>query len=437
MTLLIKNAQLVSGQIVNIFIKEDLIYDISQKTPIADQIIEADGNLAMPGIIDPHVHFRVPGAGYKEDWETGSKAAAAGGITTVLDMPNNQPPTISQKDLERKGQLIRDRSYVNYGLYIGATETNLEELKSAQNIVGIKVYLGSTTGNLLVRDYNIVEKILRECDQLVAFHSEDEECILQNAKCPSNNAAGRQMSNVKDIPELHSQMRPEECAIESTQKIINIVKKTKKQAYICHVSSQKELELIHQAKKSGQTIYAEATPHHLFLNTETASKLNNFAKVNPPLRSEKTQRAMQSALNLIDIIGTDHAPHTEEEKSRFYHQAPSGMPGLETSLPLMLNFYYQGKIGLDKIVELMCRNPAKIFNIKKRGDIEPGFFADLTIVDLHLTKQVENSKLYTKCKWSPFAGRRLRGWPIITLVNGQVVFQKNKIIGSPMGREVL
>lgn len=435
MTLLIKNAELVSGQIVNIFIKDELIYDISKKLPLADQVIEAKGKVIMPGIIDPHVHFRVPGAEYKEDWETGSKAAAAGGITTVLDMPNNQPPTISQKDLERKRQLIRDRSYVNYGLYIGATETNLKELKAARNIAGIKVYLGSTTGSLLVRDYGAVEQIMNECNQIIAFHSEDEDCLQQNVKCPSN-AAGRQMLNVKDIPELHSQMRPEECAIESTQKVINIVKKTKKQAYICHVSSQKELELIHQAKKSGQTIYAEAAPHHLFLNTETASKLNNFAKVNPPLRSEKTQRAMQSALNLIDIIGTDHAPHTEEEKSHFYHQAPSGMPGLETSLPLMLNFYYQGKIGLDRIVELMCRKPAKIFNIKKRGDIEPGFFADLTIVDLHLTKQVENSKLYTKCRWSPFAGWRLIGWPIITLVNGQVVFQKNQIIGRPIGREI-
>jgi len=378
----------------------------------------------------------VPGAEHKEDWETGSKAAAAGGITTVLDMPNNQPPIISQKDLERKRQLIRNKSYVNYGLYIGATETNLEELKAAQNIAGIKVYLGSTTGDLLVRDYSVVEKILHERDQLVAFHSEDEDCLRQNVKCHPPSAESAERTNVKDIPEFHSQMRPENCAVESTQKIINIVKKTKRPAYICHVSSQKELELIHQAKESGQTIYAETAPHHLFLNTEIASKLNNFAKVNPPLRSKKSQIALQSALNLIDTIGTDHAPHTKKEKRASYNQAPSGMPGLETSLPLMLNLYYQGKIGLDKIVELMCRRPAKIFNIKKRGDIEPGFFADLTIIDLHLTKPVENSKLYTKCRWSPFAGWRLVGWPIITLVNGQVVFQKNKTIGKPMGREV-
>ena len=271
MSLLIKNAQLTNSELVNIFIKDDLIYDISRKARLADKTIDAKGKTIMPGIIDSHVHFRVPGMEHKEDWQTGSKAAIAGGVTTVLDMPNNKPAITSKKLLKQKRCLIGGKSYVNYGLYIGATQSNLEELKSAQNIAGIKIYLGSTTGDLLIKDYGVVEKILQECDQLVAFHSEDEVCLQQNVK------------DTIFISELHNQMRPEKCAEASTQKIINLVKKTKKPAYICHISSGEELEIIKQAKKLNLPIYVEATPHHLFLNKDTAQDLGNFSKVNPPL----------------------------------------------------------------------------------------------------------------------------------------------------------
>jgi len=435
-SLLIKNATLASGQIVNIFIKDGLIYDIGNKSPLCDQKIDAQGQSIIPGVIDPHVHFRVPGAEYKEDWQTGSKAAVAGGVTTVLDMPNNQPAITTQKTLDQKRRLIKNQSYVNYGLYLGATASNLNELKTVSGIAGVKVYLGSTTGDLLVTDYQIVEEILAETNQIIAFHSEDEECIKQFSIFPPRRRAGNfQFSN---IAKRHNQLRPEECAEKSTGKIIELVKKTKKRAYICHVSGQKEIELIRQAKDQKLPIYAEASPHYLFLNTQSAIDLGNFAKVNPPIRSEVSQQALQLSLSsgLIDTIGSDHAPHTREEKEVDYAQAPAGVPGVETSLSLMLNLVNQGAITLARLVELMCSTPADIFKISKRGKIEPGYFADLVLVDLKLTYEVKNSKLYSKCGWSPFSGRHLKGVPMAVIVGGRLVYQKGKIFGPPGGCEV-
>jgi len=432
MSILIKNAQLANGQLVNIFIKDQLINSINFKKPLADKKIDAKGKLVIPGIIDPHVHFRVPGASYKEDWETGSLAAASCGITCVLDMPNNNPAITSQEKLDQKYQLIRGKSYVNYGLYIGATESNLSKLKNIQRAVGIKIYLGSSTGGLLVTNYKKVEEILSNCNQLVVFHSEGESCIKKSQEVIDNNQ--------KNIAKFHDQLRPEECALQSTKKIINIVKKTKKPVYICHVSTSKEIKIIAKAKAKGLPIFAEATPHHLFFNKEIVAELGNFAKVNPPLRTKESQQSLQKALSsgIINAIGTDHAPHTREEKLMPYQKAPAGLPGLETALSVMLDLFFQNKITLKRIVELMCWNPADIFKIKKRGKLEPGYFADVVLIDLDLTASLKNSKLYTKCGWSPYSKFNLKHFPaLVTIINGQIVFYQGKFSANPAGKAII
>ena len=433
MSLLIRNAQLIDGSLVNIFIKGNTIYDITHRLPLADEYIDIAGKVVLPGLIDPHVHFRMPGDGHKEDWNTGSKAAVSGGFTTVLDMPNTSPPTTDRERLSQKRKLIEGKSYVNYGLYMGATSTNLEEIKSAEHIAGVKVYLGSSTGDLLA-DYNVLEAVLSETNVTVACHSEDEECLkrVQNSKFKTKKFGTLPVSY------LHDHARPEECAKIAAEKVVEIIKRVKRPVYFCHVSSKSEIEILTKAKKDGLLVFIEATPHHLFLNKEFARDLGNLARVNPPLRSYNSQVALKNAVKagIVDTIGTDHAPHTLAEKHCSYSKAPSGVPGLETALPLFLDWFNKGEVGLNQIVTLMSENPALIYNIQKRGKLEPGYLADIVVVDLELTKEIKNSRLYTKCVWSPFAGMQLTGWPIMTIVNGRVVFKDGDIVGRPGGREV-
>ena len=433
MTTVIKNARASDGQITDIFIKDGIISEIGLTRSIADKKLDAEGRLVIPGIIDPHVHFRMPGEEYKEDWESGSMAAIAGGVTTVLDMPNNQPPTTTVERFSKKRRMIAGKSYVNYGLYIGATEDNIDELINARTAVGIKIYLGSSTGGLLVRDYKVVERILERATCVVACHSEDEQCLqkIQNAKF--------KMQNYGTVAEIHDAMRPDECAIESAQKLVAILQKIKKPLYICHVSSPGELAVFLSAKQKGLPIYLEATPHHLFLDIQNSDQLGNFVRVNPPIRSASSRLSLQNALieGFIDTIGSDHAPHTIDEKNRSYTDSPSGMPGIETILPLMLDFARLKKFTIQNLIRCMCENPARIFGIERRGAIRQGYFADIVIVDQDLTRVVETNRMYTKCGWSAFAGRSITGFPYATIVNGEIAFLRGRIVGNPAGRDVM
>lgn len=372
--------------------------------------------LAIPALIDPHVHFRTPGAEHKENWQTGAQAVIAGGYTTVFDMPNNTPSTIDTETLKHKKHLIdKQLGEINiplhYYLYLGATPNNIEEIKNISisqypNIVGVKLFMGASTGDLLVDKVEDQEKIFKACaenDLVLAVHAESEE-IITDLRLKIINP------QITD----HSKIRDRKAAIKAVDQAIEMVRKYGTRLYICHVSTKEEIGLIRQAKTDGVKVYAEVTPHHLFLTENDYNHLGTLGQMNPPLRTKEDITALWEAISdgTVDTIGTDHAPHTLEEKAKQYPNSPSGVPGLETTLPLLLNEFKNDRISLEKIVELTHSNVQKIFNIPETND--------WTIVDLDLLKEVKNENLKTKCKWSPFAEMKLKGWPVAVTIQDKI-----------------
>ncbi len=421
MSLLIKNGTVLTHRGLfnaNILLWKGKIAAFTKTEPKADEVVDAHGKLVMPGVVDPHVHFRQPGIP-SEDWEGGSKAALAGGVTTVLDMPNTKPPTTTIERLEEKKTIIKESTIkgplVNYGLHFGVTTENLDEVlrtvgwgSTKSMAASAKIFMGSSTGDLLVTDLNIIRQVVRG-SRLVSVHAEDEEVIAKYSHQPD-----------------HSSRRPKLAALSAIKKLLSIGQQGR--IYVLHVTSWEEAEL-------ASPFYREATPHHLFLNSSTSKNIGNYAKVNPPLRDESDRISLWRALtnNMIETIGSDHAPHLKEDKEK--ETAPSGMPGVETSLPLMINASLKGLIGLDKVVELMCYNPSKIFALKDKGRIELGADADITIVDPNLEKKVTADELHYKCGWTPYEGMVLKGWPIITIINGRIAFKEGEFF-PVHGKEV-
>lgn len=368
--------------------------------------------LALPAVIDPHVHFRTPGAENKENWVSGAQAAIFGGVTTVFDMPNNNPAVTSLETLVNKEKLVKEQlQTVDIPLrpyfYFGATNDNLPELEKVKDkIIGVKIFFGSSTGNLLVTDPEIQEQIFKKCAELnliVAVHAEDEELLLQEK-------AKYQEPTIFD----HSKIRSREVATKAVKQALLLAKKTGAKLYLLHISTRAELELIRQAKSEGVEVFAETAPHYLFLDESYYDLLGSKAQMNPPLRETNDVQALWQALTdgTIDTIGTDHAPHTLQEKSLPYPQSPSGVPGIETSLPLLLNAYNEGKISLAKIVELTSFNQQRIFNLPNVND--------WVIVDFKKEKVIKDNELKTKCGWSPYSGRKLTGAIVATIIAGQV-----------------
>lgn len=368
--------------------------------------------LKIPGLIDPHVHFRTPGWEYKEDWKTAAKASLRGGYTTVFDMPNTLPPTVTETALLEKKLLIDKQLKevgipLRYYLFFGADKHHLNEIKKIKNqVIGIKVFMGCSTGGLVIDDdesLHTIFKIAAKEKILVAVHAEDEQRLKVNTK----KFSGSQPYST------HSKIRDELAAKLAVEKAIQLVRLYGTRLYILHVSTHQEIDLIAKAKKEGLPVFAETTPHHLFLNTTDYQDLKGKAVMNPPLRTFEHQKALFSAIKsgIIDTIGSDHAPHTLEEKAKVYGACPSGVPGIETTLPLLFEAYHQSLLSLDNILDLTSRRAKKIFNL-------PDYPDDYVIVDLSLAKRVEDKQLSTKCKWSPFAGRLLRGWPITTVLKG-------------------
>ncbi len=432
MSLILKNCKILDQKdLVDIFVEDGKIKKIGEYVK-ADQEIDVQGKWVIPGMIDCHVHFREPGMEYKEDWLTGSKASVHGGITTVLDMPNVKPPTITLKNLEGKRNLAK-KSLVNYGFHFGATNDNLEEIRRAKNkIASIKVFMGASTGNLLVTDEEKLRQIFqiaKEINKPVCVHAEDEECIQENIE---------KYKDKKD-PFIHSKIRPRECAIKAVKKALDLTRKIKNRLYILHVSTKEEMELIKEAKDEGLEVYCETTPHHLFLDEEELKKQGNFVKMNPPLRTKEDIHTLWQAIKdgIVDTIGTDHAPHLKEEKETDYWNAPAGVSEEETVLPLFLDKINKNEIDLKRLVELTSENPARIFKIRNKGFIKEGFDADLTVLDLDLEKEVKNKDLYTKCGWSPFDGWRLCGWPCMTIIGGNIVWDGKKISENIKGKEAI
>ncbi|MBD2138975.1 dihydroorotase [Anabaena sp. FACHB-1237] len=395
---------------------------ITHNTPIRE--IDAQGLTLLPGVIDPQVHFREPGLEYKEDLFTASCACAKGGVTSFLEMPNTKPLTINQSALDDKLQRAASKCVVNYGFFIGATGDNLAELLTVKPTCGIKIFMGSMHGQLLVSQEEILEGIFAQGNRLIAVHAEDQTRI---------NHRRQQFAGIEDVS-IHSQIQDNEAALLATKLALKLSKKYQRRLHILHLSTGEEAELLREEKPSWVT--AEVTPQHLFLNTSAYQTIGSLAQMNPPLRSPKDNQILWQALldGVIDFIATDHAPHTLAEKAQVYPNTPSGMPGVETSLPLMLTAAKEGKCTVSQVANWMSTAVAKGYGIENKGQITPGYDADLVLVDLVNYRQVKREELLTKCGWSPFEGWNLTGWPVITIVGGDMVYEQGKLNTQVRGK---
>ncbi len=395
----------------------------------AKETIDAQGLILMPGVIDTQVHLREPGLTHKEDLETGGRSAVLGGVTTFLEMPNTNPPTTTPESIGVKVDLASGRSYANFGFFMGATDSNLESLKKVADVTGcsgIKIFLGSSTGDLLLYDAKILRQIFRETSGIIAIHSEDEERLIERK--PIRDAA--------TSPLAHPEWRDVSSALDSTTRVVALAREENRSLHILHITTKEEIDFLAQNK---DLITVEVTPQHLTLHSpDCYERLGTLAQMNPPIRSKDHQDGLWKGISdgTVDVIGSDHAPHTLEEKNRGYPNSPSGMPGLQTTLPLMLNHVNQGRLTLERMIDLLCKRPSTLYNLNSKGDIKEGLDADLVLVDLGREHVLKNSEMATKCGWSPFDGVKVTGMPVKTIVGGKVVMSEGKIIGSPEGKPI-
>ncbi len=430
-SLTIRNAEVVlPGRTdrTDVSVVKGQIFAIGNGIPEVGEVIDADGLFLLPGIIDPQVHFREPGANHKEDLHSGSCAAAAGGVTSFLDMPNNNPPVTTRLQMQEKKQLAAEKSVVNYGFFIGATPDNLEELNAVENVCGIKIFMGSSTGDLLVDNPDVLENIFANGSRLIAVHAEDESALQ------ANQALLKDFSDVR----IHPLLRNESTALKATKIAVHLSLKYRRRLHILHLTTEDECDFLRTLPR-GHRISTEVCPQHFTLIApECYDQLGTLAQMNPPLRVQRHADALWKSLKegIIDCIATDHAPHTLAEKDQPYGMAPAGMPGVETSLPLMLDRVNRSVCTLQEVVFWMSESPAKLYDIKGKGRIEVGQDADLVLVDMKLKKTVTNGKLQTKVNWSPYNGMELKGWPVRTIVNGQTVFLNEEVDKSIRGREI-
>ncbi len=439
---LIKNAKLVNGGVItvaDVLITGEKIAAIDKNLsniPSDTRVIDATGKYLLPGLIDDQVHFREPGLTHKADIASESRAAIAGGITSFIEMPNTNPTTTTQKLLEEKFALAEEKAYANYSFMFGGTNDNLEELLQTdpKNVAGIKLFLGSSTGNMLVDNQKVLEKIFSSTKLLIAVHCEDEATIKRNMLKYTQEYG-------EDIPvKLHPVIRSEEACYLSSSRAIALAKKTGARLHVFHLSTAKEMGLFtNKIPLEEKQITAEVCIHHLWFDDRDYETKGTLIKWNPAVKTAKDKAGIWEALldDRIDIIATDHAPHTLEEKSQVYTKAPSGGPLVQHALLAMLEFYRQGKISLEKIVEKMCHNPAVIFKIDRRGYIKENYYADLVLVDLNKSTQVEKDNILYKCKWSPFEGTTFHSAITHTFVNGNLVFDQGKFEDLPKGKRLV
>lgn len=430
MKTLIKNATVVLPSetvCTSVLIDGTKIVDIDPAIQfVADRVVDAAGLCLMPGVIDDQVHFREPGLTHKEDLYTASRACAKGGVTTFLEMPNTNPNTITQEALESKLELAAGKCLVNYGFYIGATPDNANELKHAHRTPGIKIFIGSSTGNLLVDSQEALERIFAETTLPACAHCEDESTVRANTE---------RLAGTTDIRD-HSRIRDHEAAIIATRRAIDLAKRHDHRFHVLHVSTGAETPLL---ADHGNLITAEVCPHHLFFNVDDYARLGSLVQMNPSIKMKEDNEQLWQALlsGLIQVLATDHAPHTLEEKRQPYPKSPSGLPAVENSLALMLNQVHQGRCTIEQVVQWMCDAPARVWDIVDKGRIAVGYDADLVLVDLNKTATVRNEEQETKSKWSPWDGESLTGWPVRTWVMGHEVFREGVIDESRRGSEAI
>jgi dihydroorotase len=428
MRLLIKNARVVlpdAIQRVSVVVEGARIADIDPAAQLpVDEIVDAAGLHLLPGVIDDQVHFREPGLTHKEDLATGSRACAKGGITTFLEMPNTNPATTTQARIEEKLGLAAGKSLVNYGFYIGATTDNLGELRKAHRTPGIKIFIGSSTGNLLVDEQEALERIFGESALPITAHCEDESTVRANAA---------RLAGTHDVAD-HSRIRDHQAALIATRRAIDLAHRHRHRFHVLHVSTAAETELLADHRR---LITGEACPHHLLFNTGDYARLGTLVQMNPSLKTAADNEQLWRALadGRLQVVATDHAPHTLEEKRQPYPASPSGVPAVENSLALMLNEVHNGRCTLQQIVHWMCEAPARVWDIVGKGRIAVGYDADLVLVDLELTAEVRNEQQIAKCGWSPWHGVKLTGWPVRTWVMGHEVFRDGRLHTDRCGQE--
>ena len=413
----------------DIGIENSKIVKIGKLKEDARETYDAEGLLVLPGCIDTQTHFREPGSTDTEDLYSGSRAAIAGGITAVFEMPNTNPPTSNKKEFQRKLDLAKNRMYCNYAFYFGATADNaddLADLKNLEGCCGIKLFAGSSTGNLLVAKETDIEKVFKNSSKVVAVHSEDEEILNINKKLIKNG----------DV-HSHPIWRSVECAMSSTRRIVKIAEKYNKKAHILHITTKEEIDFLSQHKGN---ITFEITPQHLTIYApECYDKLGTYAQMNPPIRDKSHYDRLWYAVknNLNDTIGSDHAPHLKKNKEKVYPNSPSGMPGVQTLMPVMLDHINAGKLSINQLISFVCENPVKIFGIKNKGFIKEKYDADLTIVDMNKKITIKNENIVSKCKWSPFNNIEFKGAPVATIIAGKIKMKDGEILGDPEGSPLI
>lgn len=428
MRLLIKNATcvlptgLVEGDVL---VEGGIIRGIAPpKTVKADEVHDASGKFLIPGVIDDQVHFREPGLTHKEDLRTGSLACAKGGVTTFLEMPNTNPATITREHLHKKLEIAASKCVVNYGFYIGATTDNVEELKSVTRTPGIKIFIGSSTGSLLVDEQSALERIFAETTLPITAHCEDEATVRANA---ARLDGGHQLSD-------HTRIRDHVAAETATRRAIDLAVRHNHRFHVLHVSTAAEAKLL---AENHRLITAEVCLHHLFFSVDDYERLGTRIQMNPSVKTPYDSAELFAALldGRIQVIATDHAPHTLEEKAKPYPGSPSGLPAVENSLALMLNEANLGRCSLEQIVHWMCDAPARVWDIVGKGRIAEGYDADLVLIDMEKTATIRDAEQVTKSRWSPWHGTTLKGWPTHTWVGGRLVYAEGQIDEKVRGTE--
>lgn len=425
--ILIKNATIVNEEKIfksDLLIVDDVISQISSNisTPNDCKVIDALGKILIPGLIDDQVHFREPGLTHKATIKSESKAAVAGGITSFIEMPNTVPQTTTINELNKKFEIADKSSYANYSFMFGATNSNLDEIKKVNKseVAALKIFLGSSTGDMLVDDQQILRDIFSTTDLIIVVHSEDEQIIKENLK----KYKTKYNSNIPF--ECHSKIRSEEACLKSTKKIIELAKETNARLHVFHLSTKVESLLFqNDIPLEEKKITSEVCVHHLWFSDKDYKDKQSFIKWNPAIKTDNDREGLWNALldDRIDVIATDHAPHTLEEKSKPYLDCPSGGPLVQHALVSMIQHHLNNKISLQKIVTKMCHNPAILFQIKKRGYIRKGYYADLVLIDINKPWTVKKENILYKCNWSPFEGLQFDSQVTHTIVNGKLVYE--------------
>ena len=439
MKFLIKNINLVSSEDIkklDVLVIDRLIEKIDSNIKISPEfkVIDGEGKFLFPGLIDDQVHFREPGLTHKGSIFTESRAAVAGGVTSYFEMPNTIPQTTTIDNLNDKFKIASKKSLANYSFMFGGTNSNFDQIKRLDfnQIPAIKLFLGSSTGDMLIDNYDVIENIMKISKVPVVVHSEDESII-------KNNLEKYIKIYGEDIPvEIHPLIRSEEACLKSTLKIINLAKKCKSRLHVFHLSTKLESELFEKIPIEDKNITSEVCIHHLSFNDSNYKEKGSLIKWNPSIKTKSDQDGLWSALNSdkIDIIATDHAPHTFTEKQKKYLECPSGGPLVQHSLIIMFEHFLNKRISLEKIVEKMCNNPATIFKINKRGFIKEGYYADLAILDPKKSQTISSKNIFYKCGWSPFEGKTFNSTVTHTFVNGHLAFKRGVINDSKLGMKI-